>query len=61
MEQKLDYIHENPCRGRWQLVSQPENYLHSSAQFYATGKQGRYEITSYMELEDVDLTKPLLE
>jgi len=57
IEQKLDYIHENPSRGNWQLVDQPEDYLHSSAAFYATGKQGIYEVTSYMALEDVDLTK----
>ena len=59
IEQKLDFIHENPCRGNWQLVSQPEDYLHSSALFYGTGKQGCCEIISYMELEDVDLTKRL--
>ncbi|MEO7991211.1 MAG: hypothetical protein ABI663_16795 [Chryseolinea sp.] len=61
IEQKLDYIHENPCRGNWELVKQPEDYVHSSAGYYATGKQDRYEVTSYMELEDVDFTKPLLE
>ncbi|HEY3404954.1 MAG TPA: hypothetical protein VGK59_16305 [Ohtaekwangia sp.] len=55
--QKLNYIHENPCRGKWQLADQPQNYLHSSAWFYREGVQGNYSVTSYEELQDVDLTK----
>lgn len=61
IEQKLNYIHENPCRGKWELVKQPEEYVHSSAAFYSSGKQGVYEVISYMELEDVDLTKAWVE
>jgi REP element-mobilizing transposase RayT len=57
IEQKLDYIHENPCRGAWNLAKEPIEYLHSSARYYATGLQGVYEVTSYSELEDIDLTK----
>lgn len=34
----------------------PEDYVHSSAQFYLTGKQGVFEVTSFMELSDIDLT-----
>lgn len=60
IEQKLNYIHENPIRGTWALVAQPEDYIHSSAGFYATGKTGVYEVMNYMELQDVDLTKPCL-
>ncbi len=59
--QKLEYIHANPCRGSLEIVKDPWQYEHSSAQFYFTGKQGVYEVTSYMSLEDIDLTKPLLE
>lgn len=58
IDQKLNYIHENPCRGTWALVKQPEDYVHSSAGYYVNGKQGVYEIRSYKELEDIDLTKP---
>src|SRR5258708_18041870 len=29
--QKLDYIHNNPCTGKWNLADCPENYVHSSA------------------------------
>ncbi len=60
-EQKLNYIHANPCRGVWSLVDDPCDYPHSSAKFYATGKQGSYAVTNFMELEDVDLTKPFIE
>ncbi|HEY9008881.1 MAG TPA: hypothetical protein VIM75_22250 [Ohtaekwangia sp.] len=58
---KLNYIHENPCRGKWNLAHQISDYKHSSAEYYITGKQGIYEITNYTELQDIDLTKPLLE
>jgi putative transposase len=34
LEQKLDYIHNNPCQSQWNLVDQPENYQWSSACFY---------------------------
>ena len=59
IQQKLNYIHNNPCQGSWNLVNQPWEYLHSSAQFYLLGEQGVYNITSYSLIEDVDLTKPL--
>ncbi|MGN6494670.1 MAG: hypothetical protein ACTHLE_21950 [Agriterribacter sp.] len=54
---QLDYIHMNPCRWNPPLATQPEDYLHSSAKYYLTGKQGVYEVCNYMLLEDVDLTK----
>lgn len=54
--QKLDYIHKNPCRNEPRLAVTPEDYLHSSAKFYCTGEQGIYNVTSYTELQDVDLT-----
>jgi REP element-mobilizing transposase RayT len=56
LEQKLDYIHMNPCKGKWKLVENPEDYIHSSAKFYATGEQGVYSVTNYAEVEDIDLT-----
>ena len=54
--QKLDYMHNNPCTGKWHLVESPVEYLHSSAKFYITGEQGVYQVTHYMELDDIDLT-----
>jgi len=61
IKQKLEYMHNNPCQGNWDLVKQPWDYLHSSAQFYLNGTQGVYEVTGYWDLEDADLSKPLLE
>jgi REP-associated tyrosine transposase len=36
MQQKLDYIHNNPVESGF--VDQPEDYLYSSARDYAGGK-----------------------
>ena len=52
--QKLNYIHSNPCTGKWQLAANPIEYLHSSAKFYLTGVQGIYPVTNFMEMEDVN-------
>jgi hypothetical protein len=52
--QKLNYIHNNPCVDK--LCTSPEEYEHSSAKFYITGKQGVYTVTSFMELHDINLT-----
>ena len=57
IRQKLEYIHANPCRGSWSLAECPIDYAHSSAKFYLTGSQGVYEVTSYADLSDIDLTK----
>ena len=54
--EKLNYIHNNPCKGKWNLANSPIDYKHSSARFYYTGEHSGYEVTSYKELEDVDLT-----
>ena len=57
IQQKLNYMHWNPCKGENKIVELPEQYTHSSAKFYITGLQSIYPVTSYMELEDIDLTK----
>lgn len=38
LQQKMDYIHHNPCQPRWKLVETPEEYLWSTAGFYVAGK-----------------------
>jgi putative transposase len=38
MQQKLEYIHANPCQAHWQLSETPEDYLWSSAKFYVTNE-----------------------
>ena len=57
INQKLSYMHENPCNGVWNLARSPSEYLHSSAPFYDTGKHSIYEVTNYKELEDINLTE----
>ena len=34
LEQKMNYIHYNPCQPQWKLVDNPEEYPWSSARFY---------------------------
>ena len=36
--QKLDYIHQNPCKSPWNLADRPEIYPWSSARFYLTNQ-----------------------
>jgi len=47
--QKLNYIHNNPCSGKWTLANEPHHYFHSSAQFYLNGKSGGYTVRDYRE------------
>jgi hypothetical protein len=61
IQQKLDYIHNNPCQGSWHLVELPWEYVHSSAQFYLLGTAGVYDVLSYAQLADIDLSRPLME
>ena len=36
-QQKLEYIHFNPVRGKWNLAKDYLEYYYSSARFYETG------------------------
>jgi hypothetical protein len=56
IEQKLAYMHCNPCIGKWNLAASPEQYVHSSAGFYLMGNSGIYAVMNYKALEDIDLT-----
>lgn len=49
--QKLDYIHYNPIRGKWQLVADYTTYTHSSAAFYETGRYNSFQPFDYRILE----------
>ncbi|MEO6229049.1 MAG: hypothetical protein ABJB11_24670 [Ferruginibacter sp.] len=55
--QKIDYMHNNPCAGKWQLAINPIEYLHSSARFYLTGEQGIYPVLNFKELDDMNLDR----
>ena len=54
--QKIDYIHKNPCTGKWQLAPSPALYVHSSGGYYEDGVQGIYEVNNIMEVLQMDLT-----
>lgn len=56
INQKLNYMHDNPCRGKWNLVDSPLNYTHSSAKFYMTGEHATFEVLHFGLLDDIDLT-----
>ena len=47
--QKLNYIHNNPCRDKWKLAKNPEDYKFSSASFYSTGHTEWDFLTHYRE------------
>ena len=34
LEQKIDYVHNNPLQSKWDLVENPEDYVWSSASYY---------------------------
>jgi REP element-mobilizing transposase RayT len=57
IDQKLSYMHDNPCKGAWNLAHGPSDYLHSSALFYLTGRHGCYDVINYRDLGDIDLTR----
>jgi len=59
IDQKLYYIHMNPCKAEPRLTADPWKYEHSSAKYYYEHQQGVCSVCSFMELEDVDLTKPV--
>jgi hypothetical protein len=48
--QKIEYIHLNPVKGKWKLVSDWREYEHSSASFYELNKIMNYEALHYDEL-----------
>ena len=50
MEQKLNYIHNNPCTDKWKLAPTPAEYYYSSARFYAKGVDDFNILTSYLSV-----------
>ena len=49
LTQKLDYIHHNPVRGKYNLVDDFTDYQHSSAAFYELNTKNEY-ITHYKKV-----------
>lgn len=49
-QQKLNYIHANPCQPKWMLVQHPYDYIYSSASFYETGYDCFNILTHYADI-----------
>ena len=49
MKQKMDYIHHNPVREKWNLVNDFTDYEHSSASFYELGVVKHFEPKRFMD------------
>lgn len=54
--QKLDYMHNNPCTGKWNMSASPFNYEHSLIKFYTTVK-GDFPVTHIAAMQDIFLSK----
>ncbi len=55
IEQKLDYMHNNPFTGKWQRSVNAIEYVYSSAKLYICGEQGIYPVMNFRELNDINL------
>jgi len=49
VEQKLDYIHNNPVQGKWMLADCAFNYHFSSIRFYESDETQFDFLSHYME------------
>jgi len=49
LEQKLNYIHQNPIQDKWNLIDCPENYKYSSASFYIENKKSWSFLSHYYD------------
>jgi hypothetical protein len=50
LEQKMDYIHHNPVKGKWNLAGNFTMYQHSSASYYECGQHKEFEVVDYRTL-----------
>lgn len=55
IDQKMNYIHMNPCVCNPPLAKNPTDYLHSSANFYLGGEKIVYEVEHVMK--DINFDK----
>jgi putative transposase len=49
LQQKMEYIHQNPVAKEWKLVKDRADYLYSSAGYYDYGRKPIIEITDINE------------
>ncbi|MBK9226103.1 MAG: hypothetical protein IPL67_03340 [Ignavibacteria bacterium] len=52
IRQKLNYMHKNPVSGKWKLVENCLDYIHSSARFYELGEEGVFHVYHYHEINN---------
>jgi len=50
VEQKINYIHGNPIKPKWNLAAEPQDYKYSSAGYYYTGKDEFGFLENYLEV-----------
>ncbi|MBK9226107.1 MAG: hypothetical protein IPL67_03360 [Ignavibacteria bacterium] len=50
IRQKLNYMHKNPVSGKWKLVENYLDYIHSSARFYELGEEGVFMFITIKKL-----------
>ena len=50
--QKLNYIHDNPVKGKWNLAINNEAYIHSSCLYYFKKIQRTCQVVHYDEVLD---------
>ncbi len=50
LKQKIDYIHNNPVKGKWRLTDDFIRYEHSSASFYETGVSFHFKPVHYLDV-----------
>ena len=51
-QQKLNYIHANPCSGKWTLAKNDLSYYYSSARFYEYGNDEFGFLSNLFEVFD---------
>ncbi len=52
--QKLNYMHHNPVKGKWNLAADFTDYYHSSAGFYELGIVRGFKVTHYRDLNGAE-------
>ncbi len=50
LKQKINYIHNNPVKGKWNLAKDFIEYKHSSASFYELGQSKLFKPIHYKDL-----------
>lgn len=50
LREKLDYVHNNPLQSHWRLAEKPEEYVWSSARFYAGSGRSIIPVSDAREL-----------